>query len=85
MVVEDIRFGDRQIPIQDIQELALDAADISLSKGTRYEGPMDVFECRIVGIFGSNHESAEEDSFASPVLGFDRQVGLRAVDVDECY
>ena len=44
---------------------------------------MTVLEGRIAGVFGGEDEGSEEDTMESPVFGFDREMGLGAVDVDE--
>lgn len=37
---ENFVLPDAQIPLQDSEELALDAADVALAKDTRAHGPM---------------------------------------------
>lgn len=42
VVTEEIIFCDLEFPIEDVEELSLDTSDISLSKDTSAECPMDV-------------------------------------------
>jgi hypothetical protein len=69
--VKDVRLGNSKFPIQNIQKLALNPADITPAKGARHEGPVGVFQCGIVCVLGSKHEGAEEDTFMRPFLGVD--------------
>jgi hypothetical protein len=47
---EDVRFGNCEIPIQHVQELALNTPDVAFAKNARDECPMDVFQCRVIRI-----------------------------------
>lgn len=50
MMTENVIFGDRQLKVKDVQELALNAANIPLAEHAGTECPMHVFESGIVEI-----------------------------------
>lgn len=52
MVAENVILGDRQLKVNDVQELAFNAANVTLAKHTSAKRPVDVFECGIVEILG---------------------------------
>lgn len=80
---ENVVLRDTEIPLEDSEELSLDAADIALAKDTGAESPVDVLEGRVVGILGGDNESTEEDPLEGPLLESDVEVWACAVDVDE--
>lgn len=50
VVREEVRLGDGEVPVEDVEELALDAADIALAKDAGAERPVDVLEGGVVEI-----------------------------------
>ena len=46
--VGNLALADRQIPIKDVQKLALDPSDITLSEDASGDRPVDVLEGGIV-------------------------------------
>lgn len=83
MQIDNVRFGNGELPIEHVQELTLDATDVPFAEQTGGDRPMVVFQSRVVGVFGGEDEGAEEDAVEGPFLGLDRQVGFGTVDVDE--
>lgn len=83
VVREEVRLGDGEVPVEDVEELALDAADIALAKDAGAERPVDVLEGGVVEILVGYDERPEEDALAGPLLEGDLEVGLCAGDVDE--
>ena len=53
MVAENVIFGDGQLKVKDIQELAFNAANITLAEHARTERPVNVFESGIIKILGT--------------------------------
>jgi len=80
---EEIGFGNSEIPIEDLDELALNPTNVTLAEGAGDHRPMNVLQGRVIGVFGSDDESAEENAVKGPLLGLNREVGLGALDVDE--
>ena len=80
---EEIGFGNAEIPVEDFNELALDPSDIALAEGAGNHSPVNVFQSRVVGVFGSDDESAEENAVQCPLFGLDGEVWPGAFDVDE--
>jgi hypothetical protein len=66
---EEIGFSHSEIPIKDFDELALDPTNVTLAECAGNHSPMDVLQGRVVGVFGSDDESAEENAVKSPFLG----------------
>lgn len=50
MVAENVIFGDRQFKVKDVQELAFNAAAITLAEHAGAERPVNVFESGIIEI-----------------------------------
>lgn len=80
---ENVILCHTEIPLEDSQELSLDAAHIALAKDTRAESPVDVLEGRVVGVLGSHNKSTEEDALEGPLFQSNVEVRACAVDVDE--
>lgn len=80
---ENVVLCHTEIPLEDSQELALDAAHIPLAKDAGAERPVDVLESRVVGVLGGNDKGSKEDSLEGPLLEGDVEVWAGAVDVDE--
>lgn len=55
MVAENVIFGDRQLKVKDVQELAFNAANITLAENAGTERPVHVFESGIVEILRVRH------------------------------
>jgi len=83
-MAEEIGFCDAQFEVKDVKEFAFDPSDISLPEDTCAQRPMDVFERRVIQIFGSTHQCAEKDPFECPFLECDVQMRFRPIDVREC-
>ena len=81
---EEIGFGDGQIPIENLDELAFDPPNVTFAERVRDHRPMDVLKSRVVGVFGRDDESAEENTVESPFLRLDGEEWLSSLDVDEC-
>ena len=50
VVSKDIAFADGKVEVEDIEELALDPANVALAEYTSAERPVDVLECGIIQI-----------------------------------
>jgi hypothetical protein len=50
MVTEEVGFGDAQLKVEDVQELAFDASHVALPEDACAESPMDVLERRVIEI-----------------------------------
>jgi hypothetical protein len=50
VVCEEIILADAKLEVEHIEELAFDAADVSLPEDAGTERPVDVLECRVVQI-----------------------------------
>lgn len=83
MVGEDIRLTDAQLPIQHVEEFALDTSDIALPEDTSAEGPMHVLQGGVVGVLRGDNEGAEENTLEGPLLEGNGEVRAGAGDVDE--
>jgi hypothetical protein len=83
VVAEDVIFGDRQLKVKDVQELAFNAANITLAEHARTERPVNVFESGIVKILARNHYGAKKDALTRPFLERDLKMRLGSIDVDE--
>lgn len=81
---EKVGLGHGEVPVEDLDELALDPADVALAKRAGDHRPVDVFQSRVVGVLGGNDESAEEHAVKSPLLGLHGEIRSGASDVDEC-
>lgn len=55
VVAENIVFGDGELKVEDVEKLALDAADIALAKHARTERPVDVFESGVIEVLRMGH------------------------------
>ena len=53
VVGEDICFGDRELPVEDGEELALDPANVALAEDTGAHGPVNVLQRAVVGVLGA--------------------------------
>jgi len=49
---QDVILGDREIPVENLQELSFDPPHIPFAKDTGAQRPMNVSKSRIVGILG---------------------------------
>lgn len=65
VVAEDIILGYAELEVEDIEELALDAANVPLAKDTRAHGPVDILEGGVVQVLGCDDEGAEEYSLGA--------------------
>ena len=45
---EQIVFCDLELEVEDVEVLALDAADVALAKDACAECPVDVLQCRVI-------------------------------------
>ena len=50
MVTEEVGFGDAQLKVEDVQELAFDPSHVTLPEDACAESPMDVLERRVIQI-----------------------------------
>jgi len=80
---EEIGFGDGELPVDDIDELALDPSNIALAEGTGDHSPMNVFQSRVIGVLGGDDEGAEENAVKGPLFGLNGEIRPGALDVDE--
>ena len=80
---EQIGFSHGEIPVEDFDELALDSANVAFAERARDHSPMDVFQSRVVGVFGSDYESAEENAVECPLLGLNGEIRSGTLDVHE--
>jgi len=55
---EEIGFGNSEIPIEDFDELALNPPNVTLAERAGDHRPMHVLQGRVIGVFGSDDESA---------------------------
>lgn len=54
VVREDVGLLHAQLKVEDVQELALDPADVALPEDTRAQGPMDVLQGGVVQVLREN-------------------------------
>ena len=80
---EEIGFGNGEIPIEDLDELALNPANVTLAEGAGDHSPMNVLQGRVICVFGSDDERAEENAVKGPLFGLNREIGFGTLDVDE--
>lgn len=80
---EDIGFGHSKVPIEDFNEFALDPPDVAFAEGACDHGPVDIFQSRVVGVFGSDDEGSEEHAVKGPLLGLNGEIRPSALDVEE--
>jgi len=80
---EEIGLGNREVPVEDFDELALNPSDIALAKGTGYHSPMNIFQSRVIGVLGGDDESAEENAVKGPLFGLNGEIRPGSLDVDE--
>jgi len=83
MVAQDVVFRNGELEIKDVQELALDAAHITLAKHTGAERPVDIFESRVIEILACHHDCAKKDALACPFFEGDLEMRFCSIDVDE--
>lgn len=57
---QDVIFGDREVPVKDLEELSFDPAHITLAKNSSAQRPVNVSEGRIIGILGGYRSSQYE-------------------------
>ena len=50
MVCEEIGFGDGEFEVEDVEELTLDAADVTLAEDPGAERPVDVLQRGVVKV-----------------------------------
>lgn len=50
VVRENVLFRDREVPVEDREELALDATNVTFAKDTGAHGPVDVLQATVVGV-----------------------------------
>lgn len=50
VVAKDIVLGDRELKVENVQELALNATNVALAEHAGAERPVDVFESGVVEI-----------------------------------
>ena len=80
---EEIGFDNRKIPAEDLDELALDHSNGTLSEGTGDYSPVNIFQSRFICVFRGGDESAEENAMKGPQFGLNREMRLYALEVDE--
>ena len=56
VVGEEVRLGDGELEVEDVEELTLDATDIPLAEDHGAERPMDVLQCGIVQVLQSKSQ-----------------------------
>ena len=57
---QDVILGDREIPVEHLEELALDPPHIPFTKDTGAQRPVNVSKSRIVGVLGGCRSRQDE-------------------------
>jgi len=83
VVAENVIFGDRELKVKDVQELAFNAAAITLAEHASTQRPVNVFESGIIEILARNHYGAKKDALTRPFLERDLKMRPGSIDVDE--
>jgi len=52
VVGQDVILGDREIPVEDLEELSFDPAHVTFAKDTGAQRPVGVSETGIIGVLG---------------------------------
>jgi len=52
VVGQDVILGDREIPVEDLEELSFDPPNIALAKDSCAQRPVNVSESGIIGVLG---------------------------------
>jgi len=84
MMGKDVRLGEVEFPVEDLEELSLYPIHVSLAENAGGDGPVDVPQRRVIDELGGNHEGAEEHSLTGPVLCLDVEIWLGPSDIHEC-
>ena len=50
VVCEDVGLGDGEFEVEDVEELTLDAADVTLAEDASAECPVDILECGVIQV-----------------------------------
>jgi hypothetical protein len=80
---EEIGFGNSEIPVEDFDEFALYPSNVTLAERAGDHSPVNVLQGGVIGVFGSDDESAEKNAMKGPLLGLNGEIGPCALDVDE--
>lgn len=83
MVCHDIVFGDAQLEIKDVEELALYPPNVTLAEHTSAHSPVYVLKRRVIQIFTGYDDSTEEYTFIGPLLERNVEVRLSPVQIDK--
>jgi hypothetical protein len=78
MMRQQIPLPHAQLPIQHVEELALDASYVLVPENACTQRPVCVLECRIIGVLGRADQGAEEDALERPFFE-----GYAEVDVHQ--
>ena len=78
VVCKEIGFGDGEFEVEDVEELTLDAADVTLAEDASAECPVDILECGVIQVLrrGTRKESGYESMTS--------MVSTYLVGEDEC-
>ena len=78
VVCEDIGLGNGEFEVEDVEELTLDAADVTLAEDASAECPVDILECGVIQVLrrGTRKESGYESMTS--------MVSTYLVGEDEC-
>lgn len=66
VVREEVRLGEAELVVEDVEELALDAPDIPLAEDTRAECPVDVLQRRVIAVLERGREVSVWDRREGP-------------------
>ena len=47
---EEIGFGNRKVPVEDLDELTFNPPNVTLSEGTGDHSPVNVFQSRVIRV-----------------------------------
>jgi len=84
VVRHDVVLADAQLEIEDVQEFALDPADIALAKDACAHSPVHVLERGVIEILAGGDKCAKEDPLVGPLFECDVEMGFGPVKIDEC-
>ena len=57
---QNVILGDREVPVEDLQELSFDPPYITFAEHTSAQRPVNVSESRIIGVLGGYRSSQHE-------------------------
>jgi len=81
ILLQDVGFAHREIPIENIEELAFNPSNVASTEHTRTQGPLIILDRPVVDILISKYERPQEDTFTCPLGGLDEEVLLSSLHI----